>query len=237
MKAQAELFPTNEALIQRARNVLWQRRRLVWLIGGAGSGKSTLSRAVAAARSGISVYDMDEAYFGRFQFDPQRHPATTAWFSSENPLGWMLSLSWAEFDALYRAANAEMLERLAVDLRDRPDEPLIIDGGITHPSVLVEAVPAERIIYLERAEVERMKEWDTAENRAEMKGSVLALPGGEATWQQFLEYDRRMTETLGRESRQLGTRIVSWDGKTLPEALAKSLLSLIDAIESIPPAP
>lgn len=130
------MYATNEELIASARAVLWSRRNLRWLIGGSGSGKTTLSRTVAA-RTGIPVYDMDEAFFGRFRFDPARHPATTAWFAAENPLDWMLSLSWEAFDALYRASNAEMLDLLAADLAGQPDEPLLIDGGVTHPSVLV----------------------------------------------------------------------------------------------------
>lgn len=194
------------------------RRNLLWLIGGSGAGKSTISRA-AAARAGVPVYDMDEAFFGRFVVDPERHPATTAWFSAANPLGWMLSLPWAEFDALYRATNAEMIDLLAADLAGKPDEPLLIDGGITHPSVLARAIPSERILCLERAEAERALEWDTAVGRAEMKASVLALPDGGVMWQRFLEYDRRMTETIGRESREWGIRVVAWDGTTLLEDL------------------
>ena len=41
--------------------------------------------------------------------------ALPAWFTAANPLHWMLSLPWAEFDALYRAANAETLDLLADD--------------------------------------------------------------------------------------------------------------------------
>jgi hypothetical protein len=204
------MFATNEKLIKSARTILWGRRNLRWLIGGSGSGKTTLSRTVAA-RTGIPVYDMDEAFFGRFRFDPARHPATTAWFAAENPLDWMLSLSWEAFDALYRASNAEMLDLLAADLAGQPDEPLLIDGGVTHPSVLVGAVPAGRVICLEREEVARARVWDSAANRAEMKAAVLALPDGEVLWPRFLEYDRRMTATIGRESCEAEIRVFSWD--------------------------
>ena len=214
----SEVFATNQALIERARAVLWPRRNLLWLIGGSGSGKTTISRAMAAS-AGIPLYDMDEAFFGRFQTDPQRHPATTAWFTAENPLGWLLSRSWPEFDALYRASNAEMLDLLAADLDGRPDEPLLIDGGITHPSVLAQAVPAGRIICLERDETARVREWDVAASRAEMKASVLALPNGAAMWPRFLEYDRRMTETLGHECREHGVQILNWDESVTPDEL------------------
>jgi hypothetical protein len=216
------LFVTNEELIERARAVLWSRRNLLWLIGGSGSGKTTLSRALAA-QTGITLYDMDEAFFGRYVIDPERHPATTAWFSAENPLGWMLSLPWGDFDALYRATNAEMLDLLAGDLRDRPDAPLLIDGGITHPSLLARVIPGEQILCLERAETERAREWETAPRRATMKAGVLALPHGAAMWERFLEYDRRMTETIGRESRECGVRVLAWDETTGVESLAGML--------------
>ena len=217
------MVATNEELIASARVVLWERRNLRWLIGGSGSGKTTITRATAS-RTGIPVFDMDEAFFGRFQIDPQRHPATSAWFAAENPLGWMLSLCWEEFDALYRASNAEMLDLLAADLAGQPDESLIIDGGITHPSVLARAVPPGRIICLEREEAARAREWETAASRVEMKASVLALPDGAAMWRRFLEYDRRMTETIGRESRECGLHVLSWGESTDKDYLVTVLL-------------
>ena len=124
------MYTQQELLLGHVKNVLFSRSNLRWLIGGSGSGKSTISQAIGA-RTGIAVYDMDEAVFGRFHFDPTRHPATTAWFTAANPLHWMLCQPWPAFDALYRAANAETLDLLAADLAGRPDELLLIDGGIT----------------------------------------------------------------------------------------------------------
>jgi len=128
-----------------------------------------------------------------------------------NPLAWMLSLPWAAFDALYRANNAEMLDLLADDLAGRPDAPLLIDGGITHPSVLTQVIPAGRIVCLETDDARRRHEWATAPGRAGMKAEILALPDGEAMWRRFLDYDRRMTETIGRESREWGIAVMRWE--------------------------
>jgi len=135
----------------------------------------------------------------------------------------MLSLCWEEFDALYRASNAEMLDLLAADLAGRSDEPLLIDGGITHPSVLVQSVPARRIICLEREEAARAREWETAARRAEMKAAVLALSDGNTMWRRFLEYDRRLTATIGRESRENGVSIFGWDESATPDELVTRL--------------
>ena len=213
------MFPLNTILLDEARPILEKATQLVWLIGGAGSGKTTVSRALAA-RLGRPVYDMDEAVFGRFAFDPIRHPATTAWFTAPDPLAFLLGLPWPEFDAFYRTTNAEMLDLLAAELRDRPDTPLLVDGGISHPSVLVRAVPAARVVYLEGPPGHGTQQWESAESRAAMKAAIQALPDGEAMWSRFLEYDRRMTATMGRESRAAGIVTVSWDEATDVEGLS-----------------
>lgn len=212
----------DDALLSKSKAVLSQWPDILWLIGGSCSGKSTVARALAG-RTGRPLYDMDEAMFGRFRFDPIRHPATTAWFTADNPLGWMLALSWPEFDALYRASNAEMLDLLAGDLAGRPPAPLILDGGITHPSVLTQVIPAPRVVCLETSEARRVREWETAAGRAEMRASVLALPDGAAMWARFLEYDRRLTATLGRESRAAGIRVLSWDETTTVEMVCREI--------------
>ena len=217
----------SQPLIDSARAVLSSRSNPRWLIGGSASGKSTIARALGA-RTGIAVYDMDEAVFGRVRLDPVRHPATTAWFTAANPLAWMLSLPWAAFDALYRANNAEMLDLLADDLAGRPDAPLLIDGGITHPSVLTQVIPAGRIVCLETDDARRRHEWATAPGRAGMKAEILALPDGAALWERFLEYDRQMTATLGRESRAYGIQILRWDESHTVEQISEQVLYLLN---------
>lgn len=220
------------SLITRARSILERWTDLYWIIGGACTGKSTICRAVAE-RTGIPVYDMDEAVFGRWQFDRERHPATTAWFTADNPLGWMLSLPWEEFDALYRAANAEYLDLLATELAERAPGALLIDGGITHPSVPVQAIPPERLVCLETSDALRVREWETAPARAEMKSWVLALPDGEAMWRRFLDYDGRMTDTIGRESRAAGIRVLRRDETMIISELATAVIQSLGLQETI----
>lgn len=90
--------------------------------------------------------------------------------------------------------------------------------------MLARAVPPGRIICLEREEAARAREWETAASRVEMKASVLALPDGAAMWRRFLEYDRRMTETIGRESRECGLHVLSWGESTDKDYLVTVLL-------------
>lgn len=220
------MFSLDDSLLTKSRAVLAARPNLAWLIGGSGSGKSTLAQAIGA-RTGIPIYDMDVAVFGRFRFDPVRHPATTAWFSAANPLHWMLSQPWPAFDALYRATNAETLDLLAGDLASRPDEPLLIDGGITHPSVLTQVIPAARVVCLERDEAQRAAEWDTSPTRTPMRDEILALPDGVALWQRFQEYDRRLTETINQESRACGIQILRWGENDTVEVVGERVLRLL----------
>ena len=215
-----------QTLCDHAKDVLFHRSNLRWLIGGSGSGKSTIARALGA-QTGITLYDMDEAVFGRYRFDPARHPATTAWFTAANPLHWMLSQPWPAFDALYAAAHAETLDLLAADLAGRPDEPLLIDGGITHPSVLAQVIPTGRILCLETDDARRRHEWETAPGRAGMKAEILALPDGAALWRRFQEYDRQMTATLSRESRACGIQIVRWEEGNTLEQISERVLRLL----------
>jgi len=219
------MFPLATTLLEEARPVFEKATQLVWLIGGAGAGKTTVIRELAA-RLGRPVYDMDEAVFGRFAFDPLRHPAKTAWFTAPDPLGFILSLPWPEFDALYRASNVEMIDLLAAELRDRPNTPLLVDGGISHPSVLVRAMPAARVVCLEGPPGHGTRQWESAESRAGMKAAILALPDGKAMWSRFLEYDRRMTATMGLESRAAGIPILAWDEETSIEELSRRVIDM-----------
>lgn len=199
-------FP-NQQFIDKARTRLQGRPSIYWLIGSSCSGKSTIARALAE-QTGIAVYDMDERVFGGYRFQPHRHPATTAWFTADNPLAFMLSLSWEEFDSLYRAANAEYLDLLADDLAINDGQSYIIDGGMTHPLLLAQALPASQIVCLAAPDELRSRIWETAADRAPMRDSVLALPDGPAMWRKFLWFDEMMAATLTRDSLVGGIKVV-----------------------------
>lgn len=198
------IFKVNHELLAKARVILAGRRRLFWIIGGSCTGKSTISRALAGQYR-LDLYDLDEYIFGRFmpRYRPDRHPASLAWFSAANPLAWALSLTWEEWDGLNRAANAEYLDLLADELVEAdPNRPLLVDGGITHPSVLVQVLPAGQILCLEAPEAERAGTWESNPARAAMKEWIRALPEPEVQWAKFLAFDRLMNETIITESRE-----------------------------------
>lgn len=222
-------FPTNDHLLQEIRPLLAPFTRLYWLIGGAGTGKSTISRALAE-EFGIVRYDMDEHSFGDFgpRYTAERHPATHAWYTAENPFGWMLSLDWNTFSALYRASNAETLDLFAADLSANydPQRPLLVDGGITHPTLLAQVLPPERIICLAIPPGEGARLWQTDPNRRTMLEMTLALPDGKTAWQRFLDYDQQLHDLCVRESREAGIWVIERDGETD----LKEIVATIDRI-------
>jgi hypothetical protein len=61
-----------------------------------------------------------------------------------------------------------------------------------------------------------------------MKAEVLALPDGAAMWRRFLEYDGRMTATIGRESRAAGIVVLPRDEGDVA-ALAERVEALFPA--------
>ena len=166
-------------------------------------------RAISTQRS-LSLYDMDEysfgAYMGRYTWE--RHPASKSWFSADNPLEWVLSLSWAEFNSLYRAANAEILDLFTEDLRaDPPAGPLIVDGGITHPSVLAQVLPAAHVFCIGIDVQSGADCWNHDPARAPMKEMVCKLDNPNASWPKFLEFDRLISETIVGESEEAGIKV------------------------------
>ena len=200
---EALVFQPDWTIIADARAVLAGRRTVYWVIGGAAAGKSTVCRAIAA-RSGLPIYDMDTHIYGTYgpRYTSQRHPANTAWLAAKNPLAWALNLTGESFDAFNRAATAEYLDLLADDLRAwSPDTPILIDGGITHPSVVVQVLAARQMVCLATSAEERVRRWETAEERAVMREWVWALPEPEAMWRRFLAHDAVIAAALERESR------------------------------------
>jgi hypothetical protein len=216
------MFAVDQELLDKARTVLWERDEIYWIIGGSCTGKSTICR-ILSEKCGIPVYDMDEYVFDRYmpRFNDDRHPASKAWFSAPNPLAWSLSLSWQDFEAMYKAANAEYLDLLAEDLDSEEFHgPQIIDGGITHPSVLVQAVKPERVICIDTDEESRARTWETSEDRATMKEWILALPEPDDMWAKFLSFDRFITETIVEQSRNERIELIFRGNTTTVEELA-----------------
>ena len=228
------MFAVNQALIAKAQAVLGGRREFYWVIGAACAGKSTVVREIAAT-TGLAVYDMDEHIFGAYMalYRPERHPASKAWFSAENPLAWALSLPLEDFDALNRAANAEYLDLLADEFAQRPAPyPMLIDGGFTHPSILTQVTAPEQIVCLATSDADRVRIWDTDPARAEMKAWILALPNPAAMWAKFLQHDQQIADTLIQESQAFQIKIFWRNEQTKRPAQSAAVADLLIDVAS-----
>lgn len=111
-------FVINNDLLAQSRESLFKRDRLYWVVGGAGSGKTTICQALSV-RFNVPVYDMDASIYGAYhgRFERERHPVNKAWSSSENGLAWLLDMSWDEFNNFNQAALPEYLDLLAEDIK------------------------------------------------------------------------------------------------------------------------
>jgi len=194
-------FLINDDLLTHARAALASREGLYWIVGGAGSGKTTVCR-VLSARFSIPVYDMDAHVYGAYhsRFTPERHPANRAWSTARNGLEWLLDMSWDDFDSFNQAALPEYLDLLAEDLDAiKPGGGALIDGGISNPGLIAQVMSASQIICLAVPEQSSAGVWEETDERKAMKEAVYQLPNPEAAWRKFLDFDDRITLTILNE--------------------------------------
>jgi hypothetical protein len=220
------MYTVNRELLSKARAILSERLNLFWIIGGSCSGKTTIARAISQAKN-LPIYDMDAQIFGDYmaRYTAERHPASRTWFSAENSLHWALSLSWEQWNGLNQAATAEQLDLIADDIRKHDgDRPLLIDGGITHPSILTRVFPAGQVVCIDAPDAMRARAWKTSEERAQMKGWIMDLPNPEDMWAKFLAFDRLMTRVIVEESRQAGIKIFHRTESTAVDLLAGDIM-------------
>lgn len=220
------IFQPNQHMLDEIRAELAQCGPIFWVLGGSCSGKSTVCQAIGRKKS-LPVYDMDahifDAYTGRYT--RERHPAVTAWFGAENSLDWVISLGWDEFDSLNRAADVEYLDLFSEDMRQVDREfPLLVDGGVSHPSILSQVIPGDRIVCLDVDPETSAGLWNSHPERIGMKEMIFELPSPEEKWRRFLDYDRRISETLVEESRRVGIMIYRRQAATSVDQLADALI-------------
>ena len=195
-------FVINDALLEAAKVKLANRPRVYWLVGGAGSGKTTLCQALASQYN-LPIYDMDAHIYGDYhgRFSSSRHPSNSQWAAAPNGLAWLLAMNWAEFDAFNQAAVPEYLDLLAKDLEKLPlDAWLLIDGGIVNTAVAARAFPASQMVCLSRPGLSSSDVWQETPARLEMKAMFDYLPEPEAMWQKFLSFDEHINQTILHES-------------------------------------
>ncbi len=219
-------FPVDHALLAQARAKLADRP-LLWIIGGAGAGKTTICQALAD-RLGLPLYDMDAHIYGSYhgRFDVVRHPINSAWAAAPDGLAWLLGRAWDEFDAFNRAALAEYLDLLGDDLAALPGGvEVIVDGGVSTPAVLADVLPVRRIACLAAPNLSSTAIWEGTAERLAMQEAMAHFADPAAAWRTFLDFDARITQTILAECRQCGIPIYPRTDTTSVEELIRRVLS------------
>lgn len=203
-------FTINYDLLTEAHRQLGTHRKLFWIVGGAGSGKTTICQALAAQYD-LPVYNMDAHVYGEYhgRFSPTRHPVNTAWAAAPNGLGWLLAMTWDEFRTFNQAAFPEYADLLAEDLvSSNPEQTLIIDGGISTPALAAQIIPASHIICLANPAQTSVQIWEGSEERLAFKAFMEQLPDPQTAWQTFLDFDGKITQTILQECQALDIAII-----------------------------
>ena len=204
-------FTIDTDLLLQTRASFSKRSKLYWIVGGAGSGKSTICRALSA-NYGTPIYEMDAHIYGSYhgRFSPQRHPVNTAWSTSDNGLAWLLNKSWDEFNNFNQAALPEYLDLLVEDLEQiDPNENLMIDGGLCNPALLAQVLPVRQIICLAAPERPSAELWQESDERKMMMEAIYQLPDRDEKWRTFLEFDGRITTTILKECQENNISIIT----------------------------
>jgi len=195
-------FSINPELLAQSRTALIKRKKLYWIVGGAGSGKSTISKTLSA-KFEISLYDMDTQIYGAYhgRFTQERHPINKAWSTAKNGLAFLLDMTWDEFNQFNQAALPEYMDLLAEDLASTdPDAGILIDGGISNPTLVAEVISPSQIICLAGPERSSAEIWEGSDERRSMKEYILQLPNPDEAWRKFLEFDENINQTILKES-------------------------------------
>ncbi|MBG7610453.1 MAG: hypothetical protein IZT55_06265 [Anaerolineae bacterium] len=194
-------FIPNNNLITQSRNLLFNREGIYWVVGGSGSGKTTICQSLSE-KYDIPVYDMDAHIYGAYhgKFTSQNHPVNKMWSESQNGLAWLLNMSWTEFNDFNQAALPEYLDLLTKDLVSKyPNDRVLIDGGICNPAIATKVFLPRQFVCLAMPERSSAEIWNESSARKSMKKHVFQLPEPEKSWQKFIEFDIYITKTILKE--------------------------------------
>jgi hypothetical protein len=222
-------FNLNYNLLAQSRTALARHDKTYWILGGAGSGKSTLCQALSA-KLDLPVYDMDAHIYGTYhsRFTPERHPVNLAWSKSPDGLVWLLDMSWDEFNQFNQAAIPEYLHLLCEDIDAMsPNARLLIDGGICNPGILAQAFPASQIVCLAAPGLSSTEIWTETDERKVMQEIIFQLPNPKEAWRKFLEFDEKITHTILKECQESNIAVLSRSTTETVDALTERVANAL----------
>lgn len=222
-------FTINQDLLQNAHVKIGNRANIFWVVGGAGSGKSTICQALAT-QFDITIYDLDAHIYGDYhgRFSTTRHPVNTMWASAPNGLAWLLDLSWEEFNSFNQAALAEYVDLMAEDLNKfDPLQAILLDGGICNPAIAAQVIPATQMVCLANPTQTSVHIWEGNAERLAMKDYFAQFEEPEAVWQKFLHFDAQISTTILRESEAAHIPICIRSAEDSIQSITKQVASLL----------
>ncbi|MHB8892198.1 MAG: hypothetical protein ACYC65_09185 [Candidatus Limnocylindrales bacterium] len=204
------MFDLDDTLVEAARAALHGRSGLRFLVGAAGTGKTTIAAEIGA-RHGVDVLDMDARIYGSWhgRFDPIRHPASHAWSAAADPLAWQLALEPEAYLAFQGASAAEVLDLLAAELHgDDPCRPILADGGFGSVGVLARIVSPDRIVCLALPPGDQAAVWTATEDRRAFLDVVRGVTAIADPVGRFLALDAHLASTMVRDAGAAGIPVL-----------------------------
>jgi hypothetical protein len=204
------MSPVDESLAEAARAALRERTGLRFVVGAAGTGKTTVC-ATIGERHRIDVLDMDARIYGAWhgRFDPVRHPASHAWSAAVDPLAWQLALEPGAYLAFQEASTAEALDLLGDEIRGTdPARPQLVDGGFGSVAVLARVVPPDRIVCLTLPPEDQARVWTATEDRRAFLATVAGVTAVADPVGRFLALDEHLAGAMARDSEACGVVVL-----------------------------
>ncbi|MFI7631190.1 hypothetical protein [Microbispora rosea] len=206
------------------------RRRLAhvrWIAGGAGAGKSTVTRALAE-RHDVLVYDGDRAELGYVhRCDPQRQPYLWALLRTPREDRWASRTAEEIFHAM-PSLHGETFGFVLDDLLALPaDRPVLVDDFRTLPKEVAPLLtrPEHAVFLLPapgfRAHALGTRFADPARARANWGGGDHAV-----ALARRLARDRLWDEEVRRQAGELGLPVLPVDGSRSVADLAADLAAM-----------
>ena len=223
------MFRLDLELLKESGSILASDGRIHWLVGGSGSGKSTVCSELRSKHD-VIILDMDSRIYGTYHamFSPSRHPVSSQWSAADDGLAWLLGLTPAEFDAFNRASLPEYLDLLGSEIQTLDDpRPIVVDGGICNPALLATVLQPSRIVCVRREESDAATLWGQPGARSKMRDAVMRLDATGEKFKRFLEFDDRITATAADECAHAGIQVCAWKESESPSEVANRLAAML----------